>query len=112
SLTQEPAHRSVLGPRFDPGLGDQAFQRFLDSAQALVEERLIRLDHHGGEAGLRRYLRDAGAHEPAADHTNLLDGHARAASWTIDRWTRDVTTDLLVPDQWFYAHGMEPSQHF
>src|SRR5215467_15874185 len=95
----EPAHRLVLGPRFDPGLGDQAFQRFLDSAQALVEEGLIRLDHQGGEAGLRRHLRDARAHEPAADHTNLLDGHARAASWTIDRWWRDVTAELLVPDQ-------------
>src|SRR5262249_62195771 len=76
----EPAHHLVLGPRLDLRLGHQALEALLDPAQTLVEEGLVRFDHDGGEARLRRHLGDAGAHEPATDHTDLLDGHTRATS--------------------------------
>src|SRR5215470_10892175 len=109
----EPAHRLVLGPRLDLRLGHQALEALLDPAQALVEEGLVCFDHDGGEARLRRHLGDAGAHEPATDHTDLLDGHARATSLDdLPMVTRrdggatrgrghasEASTRLLVSDQ-------------
>src|ERR671935_124865 len=38
-------------------------------------ELVIGLDEEHVVAGLRRHLHDPRAHEPAADHTDVLDGH-------------------------------------
>src|SRR5262249_4401193 len=76
----EPPEHFVLGAGFHLRLGDLRFQVLADARETLVEKALVGLDHDGGKARLRRDLRDAGAHEPAPDDADLLDGHARTTS--------------------------------
>ena len=76
----DPPERLVLGASLHLRLGHLRLQALADTRETLVEETLIGFDHDGGEPRLCRDLRDAGAHEPAADDADLLDGHARTTS--------------------------------
>ena len=53
----------------------QARQRLLDSGKTLVEKLLLLLQHHHVEARRGRDLRDARAHQPTTQYSNLLDFH-------------------------------------
>src|SRR6185295_2455591 len=54
---------------------DAVLEELPDPAESLVERRLVHLAHPRREAGLRTHLRDARAHEAAADDAHRL--HAR-----------------------------------
>src|SRR5205809_868909 len=73
--TRDASERVVLGLRFELALGNEALQRLSQSLEATLDELVVGLDEEDAEAGLRGDLHDAGAHEPAADHTDVLDGH-------------------------------------
>ena len=71
-----------MRPRDGVGVGllelaalHRARELLLDLSEAAVECRLIDLADHDVVAGLRGDLRDAVAHQAAADHSHLLDLH-------------------------------------
>ncbi len=51
---------------------DQIADHFIGMGLALVGTRLITVDQHNLDAGLRRDVTDAGAHEARADNANLF----------------------------------------
>ena len=59
----------------DLALFDAAGQELVDAAESLLQHVLIHFEDDGLEAGRRRHLRDARAHQPATQHTNRLDRH-------------------------------------
>src|SRR5437868_11495075 len=72
---RDASDRVVLGLRLELAPGSEALQRLSQSLEATLDELIVGLDEEDAEAGLRGDLHDAGAHEPAADHTDVLDGH-------------------------------------
>ena len=71
----DPAAHGVGVALLHLALLDGAAQLLLDLAEALVERVLVDLAHHDVVSGLRRDLSYAVAHQPAADHSDLLDLH-------------------------------------
>src|SRR5438067_358441 len=69
------AERLVLRLRLELALGDQPLQRLAQPLEAALHQLVVGLDEQHAEAGLGRDLHDAGAHETAADHPDVLDGH-------------------------------------
>ena len=66
----------VVFDRFgDLAFRDAVGEELLDAAEALLQHVLVHLEDDGLEAGRRRHLRDARAHQPATQHTNRLDRH-------------------------------------
>ena len=72
---RDAAQRLVLRLRLELALGHEALERLAQPLEAARDERVVGLDEQHVEAGLRRDLHDAGAHETAADHADVLDGH-------------------------------------
>ena len=62
-------------------LGESSFFRearkiFLDALQAFVDNLRADFAHDGGKSGLRRDLRDSGAHQATPYYANFLNRHA------------------------------------
>ena len=60
----------------DLPLRDAVVEKLADPAEALVEQRLVGLTNDGLVSRSRRDLRDPGAHEPTAEHTDGLNLHS------------------------------------
>src|SRR3989442_11784330 len=72
---RDAPQRLVLRLRLELALGHEALERLAQPLEAARDERVVGLDEQHVEAGLRRDLHDAGAHETAAYHSDVLDGH-------------------------------------
>ena len=72
----EVAERRRLRVLGDLALRRRRRQELVDAAEPLLQHVLVHFEHDGLEPGRRRHLRDARAHQPAAEHANRLDRHA------------------------------------
>ena len=72
---RQVAERRRLRVLGDLALRDAVGQELLDAAEALLQHVLVHFEDDRLEAGRRRHLRDARAHQPATQHANRLDRH-------------------------------------
>src|SRR5216683_1515213 len=74
--TRQPAANLILLRFGDAAFFHQAGEIFLNALQSFVNDFGADLAHDGGEAGLRRDLRDSRAHQATPYDANFLNRHS------------------------------------